>query len=352
MAVAVIVARGPPVYAQGAAPGTAPPAPALPTPMPANEFLDRSFIFYGAPWSGPAGHRVPLVFEASISPHFYLYDSLASRTPFGASGFAWSLVMTLQTRLRMTASESSPIRMPSYMPRLEVQFFRIWAPSAAEMEARARAERSPTFALLGVTVGINHHSNGQSGCAYDPTDAVADGTPACERLIPPPSTADLADLLNRTNGNFATNYVSVDLGYRRGQVGPANQILRSWTAALRGELHIPTPGGLLPSEADLYGRWRVRALGEYLREFGWGRLRFEGAFELVPDAAAAVVPYRLWAEVDLSFPRAGGVGLFARWYSGQDYYNAFFVDRLDQAQFGLLFDLSPMLPFAPRPTGR
>ena len=161
----------------------------------------------------------------------------------------------------------------------------------------------------------------------------------------------IGGLLNRTNGNFATNYLSADFRYRRGSLDGSEHIVWSWTAGLRAEFHVPMPGGLTPAEADIYGRWRVRAMGEYLRELSWARLRVEASLQYVPVAANAVVPYILAGEADLIFPSAGGLGVFVRAVIGQDYYNAFFVDRLDQVQFGLLFDLSPSLTFGGRPSG-
>src|SRR6187399_285125 len=83
---------------------------------PPQVFLERSYIVWGAPPTGPEGKDPWLLFEAGVAPHFFLYEDLSDRLRSGVSGFAIAVPFTFETILRMFAVASSPVRMPSYMP--------------------------------------------------------------------------------------------------------------------------------------------------------------------------------------------------------------------------------------------
>jgi hypothetical protein len=44
----------------------------------------------------------------------------------------------------------------------------------------------------------------------------------------------------------------------------------------------------------------------------------------------------------------GGAGLFVRYYRGQDYYNASFLENINRVQFGMTFLQAKFLAFARR----
>ncbi|MBL8603047.1 MAG: hypothetical protein JNK72_14075 [Myxococcales bacterium] len=306
--------------------------------QPAALFLERNRIFQSLPHPGRPGARPTLLFEAEVAPHFFLHEGLSGAlrsTPMGRWGWAFAGSLTVVTRLRMVDPErSSPVRMPSFMPRAQLQVFFFQMPNL-----RGPAPRywlvSPSFALA-------HHSNGQDGCTFDSArrdDAL------CQMNIP---ARDLAAQLNRQSGDFSTNYLWATLHAQRGWVNPhSGAVARSVTASVELELHPLSmgPGGISVETARRYGQTRLRFGAEYLEEFGTLRGRAQLGVERAFGAHPEVRPYRVWAEVAITSHRWHGFGGFARVHLGQDYYNAFYVDQLNTLQLGVLWDLSPRLRF-------
>ena len=312
---------------------------------PPQVFLERSYIIWGAPPTGPSEKNPRLLFEAGVAPHFFIYENLSDRLARGVSGFAWALPFTFETTLRMFAVESAPVRMPSYMPRIRGQLFYTWIPTQADRDRRNRAGEPLGFRILGITAGLNHHSNGQEGCRYQ---REVDGSVQCVDDEAQPDSAELADLLNRRGADFGTNYLSVAVDYRWGELTEHDYIASSWELGLQGELH-PVGflvGGMDRQTADTYGQVRLRARIEATQGAVCWKLREQLGIVNAFGGGDDVFPATMWLEGAATRPDRGGLGGFVRVVYGRDYYNAFFVDEIFQFQAGLTFEQGAPLEFS------
>lgn len=98
------------------------------------------------------------LFEAQLPLHLFLHDGLDRRRLMNDGGFGAALTFSFIITLRMETAQSTPIRPPSYLPRLRLQLVEI-LPLAARRPGRADR--------LVISLGLvgAHYSNGQSGCA-------------------------------------------------------------------------------------------------------------------------------------------------------------------------------------------
>jgi hypothetical protein len=313
---------------------------------PPQLFLERSYIVWGAPPTGPQGKDPWLIFEAGVAPHFFIYENLSDRLRSGVSGFALTIPFTFETVLRMFAVKSSPVRMPSYMPRIRVQLLYVWAPTEDDRRRRAKEQEPLRFRILGLTPGLNHHSNGQEGCRYEREVA---GQVECVDSTISSDSAELPALLNRHGADFATNYLSLAADYRWGVLTDNDLIDHSWEVGLLAEVH-PLgflPGGMDRQTAETYGPLRVRARGEAAQALGRWNVREQLGTTVAFGGGREVFPATMWLESAATRPDRGGLGAFARLIYGRDYYNAFFVDKNFQIQLGLTFEQGGTIQFEP-----
>ncbi len=305
--------------------------------------LERSHI------SHPPGQG--LVFEAQLAPQIVVAQTLngifASGLVAADRGPHWGygVVLSPMVRLRMIDEASQPVRTPSYMPHGVLQLFRVRNLGGGARESRLRRGPFETWTLQAT---LSHHSNGQDGCLYSSQSITlaADGSAACQFLSglgPDPTT------LNVSDGSFSTNFVRSGLFYRRlylgGDEGPAgvdDAVGGTWYAGATVEAHRSflvdwMPGKIPPDQQELYGSWRWRLLaGLALRDGGRlsGGHFIDVVFERYPDAADVLTKWSFSAEYIRSFERFGGWGLYARYFTGQDYYNLGFGRKLNRFSVG------------------
>jgi hypothetical protein len=344
------------------------PAPADPTTgtdtigaplrLPPTEFLEASYLLNALPsvepnptGFGPEGKRSAnalwLIFEASPTLHLFLWNRLDDLTRGGAPGWAFVPSLTMATRFRFLRTASVPVRTPSYLLRANLQVF------FARFPFKEDHERITKFRETAVMFQAGHHSNGQEYCPFT-AGHVDRECPEWEGDRPDPSGANLV------NGDFGTNYVVGSMHRRWVTAIDGNGYAReSWATGGALELNFGGFGGLKGPTAEFYGAHRLRMTAERLeltdriggREIpvSCGHLRISGGVELIGGTGRGIAPYRVWAEVSRNVLRWGGSGLFARFFSGQDYYNINYVNRIDyQIQAGLIIDLSPPLFFSDR----
>lgn len=308
------------------------------------ELLERSYILNALPRD-----ELQLAFEAQIAPNLILFQNIDRRLYFrsnqfyGSSresvhAFSWSL--TPMVRIRMFADPSFPVRTPSYMPRTTLQYFNIRrAEASKESSEQARFQQPVRMWIANLT--LSHYSNGQDGCFFVEQERVND---TCFPVsLPNPSGLTV----NRVSGSFSTNFVQVQVAYKRVWTQAVeNQTWRSVDKSLMiglgGEVHTTVgPGGLIDALEDRkYGTRRARIFARYEHYHrGWGRgyrwLEITG--EAMNEHPDGVWPARVAVEGAWTFDRLGGLGVFGRYYAGQDYYNLAFVDNLNLFQLGLVF---------------
>lgn len=235
--------------------------------------VEPSYVGFGG---GPG--LDPLILEASLVPHFSVLPG------------AWPLAVILTPKivLRMLAEESIPVRTPSYMPQGTAY---VWFTQSFDEP------------VVYAGFGLVHHSNGQSGPFF-----AADGSN------------------NHESGDFATNYFEFSLS----RVTRSERLF-GW-ASISLEWY---PGfGQSPELDDRYGDLRFEIASKIVR-----RLALDGSFDVGIGAIVgdfrpsstkgwqkALERFPIWVRYTSNLPQTS-VGLFARAYVGQDYYNVWF-DRL------------------------
>lgn len=109
--------------------------------QPLIHHLERSNIFLNVP-----NGRTHTAYEAQLAPSFAFRQSLprANARVFDSqqrAHFATSLTFTMLVRLRQTTESSSPVRTPSYMPKLTFQLFRVKRADAATVAEVRKGSR-------------------------------------------------------------------------------------------------------------------------------------------------------------------------------------------------------------------
>ena len=304
--------------------------------------LDRSYVFVSVPTSG-------LTFEAWLAPHLPFWqnlqeraDSLLSAEP-GTRVWARSLSATPMVRLRMYNEVSNPVRTPSYMPRGQVQAFRMRNLSTSPDE---RLRNRGPIEVVTLTGMVGHHSNGQDGCLF--ADEIRDGDGECQAPGNPPSEHGTEGPVNKTNGSFSTNYLRAGVDYERMRL-ENNRSKRQAKVGGFVEWH---PVGFLKAGAidenlhALYGPLRVEGHMEFVRS-DWqfcGAARALASALWIHDGPPDVPAVALTLEAACVFRRTGW-GIFVRGYRGQDYYNLGFLESIARLQVGVTWDQERFLHF-------
>jgi hypothetical protein len=217
--------------------------------------------------------------------------------------------------------------------------------------------RGPIEMWLVNAIPFGHHSNGQNGCLFR-GQARIDGE--CEP--PPPATVTESDV-NTENGSFSTNYIRVALEYRRLYPNGDDPIdlraitRREWGVSGSVEFN---PTGYVGGSIDetlrpLYGPTRFGMSGDVVagnfripiwpsKRLNCGRAWAEGGVMFISGGAPSVENV-VTIETACLPAGWGGTGLFVRYYRGQDYYNAAFLQNISRLQFGLTFLQSRFLAF-------
>jgi hypothetical protein len=321
---------------------------------PSPLFLEDTYVGILRPHKGT-------MYEARPALHIFVggsTDSLYSTVlaPKGGWGRGSMWVITPMFRIRQMRGdvvESSPVRTPSFMPRIV-----LWQ----TLRARRLGSLSGRT-ILGVTHGprlaFSHYSNGQAGCFLfserkepDPHDPKKLN---CRRVdsLPP-----AADSLNVVDGSFSTWYLTGGWNFRLTWYDAGSDTpVRTVSAVFTVDWHSPAFLGIGGMDAQLeryYGRFRPAL------ELAWRetvldqsplpvRVRLVGEGEWVTRRPTGIPPLRYSLTASVTVPRAYGAGVFARIHRGQDYYNIALAERLHGLQFGVVFDLDRdlQLPYVP-----
>jgi hypothetical protein len=295
-----------------------------------------------------------LVFEAQIAPDIRIVDNFGTALPRVLENdrprvFAYSVFGTFLTRLRMFDEASNPVRTPSYMPKATIQLAWMKNRSTADPDDGEKFLKGPIEMWLASVIPFGHHSNGQNGCLFREQVRI-DGD--CQPEFP---AAVGPDDVNRENGSFSTNYIRFGVEYRRlfpdgdDPVDIRAITRREW--GIGGSVELNPSGYIGGSISDtlkpLYGPTRYRVTADIavanwrapipgIDRINCGRAWAEAAATFIQGAADSV-------DNVLAFEAAclpagwGGAGLFVRYYRGQDYYNAGFLENINRVQFGVTF---------------
>jgi hypothetical protein len=303
-----------------------------------------------------------LAFEAQLAPDVRIVDNVSRQLervldPGRPRVFAYSVYGTFLVRLRMFDTTSSPVRTPSYMPKGTVQL--AWLKNLSTADPATTPEtlmNGPIEMWLVSAIPFGHHSNGQDGCLFTTQERIDD------ECVPEPPPNPGPETVNKLDGSFSTNYIRVGVQYRR--LYPAGDdpvdiraiTRREWGVGANLELN---PSGYLGGSISdtlrpLYGptRYGFRAdvvVGNWrppvLRRLTCGRAWADLSLKVIQGAAESVDPVAVAAEAACLPGSWGGAGLFVRYYRGQDYYNASFLENINRVQFGVTFMHGKFLAF-------
>jgi hypothetical protein len=302
-----------------------------------------------------------LVFEAQIAPDVKIVDNFRGALDNALDSkkrhFAYTVFGTFLTRLRMFDEASNPVRTPSYMPKATIQL--AWMKNVSDRDPEAEPVefiKGPIDMWLVNVIPFGHHSNGQNGCLFVQQTRI-DG----ECQPQPPPSANPEDV-NRENGSFSTNYIRMGLEYRRMYlVGDYPDELRAVSQrewGIGGSLELNPSGYIGGSISDtlrpLYGPTRYRITADVvagnwrfpvLRKVNCGRAWTDASLTFITGAAPTVDTVATSIEAACLPEGWGGAGVFVRYYRGQDYYNAAFLENINRLQFGLTFLQGKFLAF-------
>jgi hypothetical protein len=311
---------------------------------------DGTYVFQHIPHSD-------LVFEGQIAPRIIIVDSISRATRdvlLDNKPAIWSYQVstTPMVKLRMFDETSNPVRTPSYMPKATVQLARFRNISTETDSDADGFNRGPIEMWLIDMIPFGHHSNGQNGCLF--TSEARDEEGDCVEVTPTPEKT-----VNKENGSFSTNYIEAMAFYGRmgldsdGAAAGDFATRWEWRAGLGLQLNPKgyVGGSIKPSLYELYGPTRILLAASAARRGLWrcGRAAAETRLQFMtnnhPDLPATI------AQVEgACFPSGwGGAGIFLRLYTGQDYYNLGFADKITRLQFGVTLQRDQLLSFRVKP---
>ncbi|MCF8347177.1 MAG: phospholipase A [Bacteroidales bacterium] len=235
------------------------------------------------------GNLAPLLFEANVVPNLFIRKSKNARL-MG--------VLTPQIILRMYQEESSPVRTPSYIPQVTIYY---------ALEANPIKSQHTLFGR------IAHHSNGQEGDFYLPDSNI-----------------------NLISGNFSTNFAQAGLIFNRQN--------KTFNAAqfFSTSLEVHPPGWSLDEMDGKYSmvRWH-NALSIY-------KIPLHQKQEMQKTPSISMKAEAMWMfgkvndwsametdRLNLNFTFfyhpsfLEDIGLFVEFYSGVDYYNIYFNEKVE-----------------------
>ncbi|WP_059435649.1 hypothetical protein [Anaeromyxobacter sp. PSR-1] len=294
------------------------------------------------------------LFEAQLPLHLFLYDGLDRRRLMNDGGLGLALTFSFIGTLRMETSQSTPIRPPSYLPRLRLQLVDV-LPLASS--GATRADR------LLVSVGLiaAHHSNGQKGCALRDGALLPGATSDFDCGWPP--GVPPSNELNLDSGSFTEHVLGAELllrwlsfpasgGASRG--GVTTKLGFDWNVpcsfsgciepAMRHRHGETAIRWLASGELEITGRHRAIPLRRRMASDARLRLTASGAVHL--GFGRGHSPYGD-AAFDLAyvthFDHGGSGGPFVRYHRGHDPLNIRFEERWDVWMIGYLVEFTAPL---------
>jgi hypothetical protein len=322
--------------------------------LPHYEYLEDSYVGYFLPRAGPAGDS-PLAFDAQAATHLFLlnqWHKVERTSSPGSMASVWSWDVSFLLHLRMVADHSAPVRPPSYIPGMHVQWFGLWKGS------------SRTVHELETEVGLTHHSNGQQQCSFVDGE-VAQGNPSPKDECIDPRTVKEGDSLrhnvNYRSGDFSTSYGTIGMHYGFLTLGGDRYMISRYSVgAVYQENFVAHhdgflgefPGAMNPDQAWMYGihrarfdaqaRWHVGAPFTDLA----GVLSATVSYELMWNTRPPIPGSRTIGELSYTVDGLHGLGVFVRGYSGQDDMNILYAaGRTNMVAFGLTWNTSPAVRY-------
>lgn len=272
-----------------------------------------------------------ILFDARPIARYHVYNDMSKKN-LRVESVGRAFYVSFRPHLRMYNSQSNPVRTPSYKIALGSQWSKLFHKS------NTRAQQ------LAISLESGHYSNGQPNCFL--SDQILDGTPACDSLYQTIANGeDIASLVNRSSGNFSTNWTELILQYKWVKADPENYAENMSHSLRLGYTHYHDRfiifgkfGGYSENDIKLYGSHFFHGFYEYNSYFMFNDKPVDflasQSFDLLTNADPRIPKLRAVTKVVL-FPFGSDLGVFAAVINGRDNYNIRFVDDVTQFQIGL-----------------
>ncbi|MEX2656406.1 MAG: hypothetical protein WD272_02730 [Balneolales bacterium] len=264
----------------------------------------------------------PILFEANPAVNYSFVNNIQYNLETGEP-YGYAAYFSYKPQVRMYASVSKPVRMPSYRIQPGFQYIHrlgnvIQKDPSVSMPRRSR--------FLSIAIESGHYSNGQNRCAF--SASLEDGSEGCIDIYRSiNSSTNLSDLLNRSSGNFSTNLTEVVVSYQYNKhtlrddngIPLVSRRIYFGTVMYHEFFSLVMPvrfGGYSDEDIDLYGKWRFHISYEQLNilnDRGPGEHARYGVFntkvEYILNPHPHVVPVRIetsyeyypWSGSDIGF---------------------------------------------------
>lgn len=275
-----------------------------------------------------------MLFEAKPIVRYRLKNTIQSQIRLEENSSFASWYLLFAPHIRMYNENSEPVKMPSYIVSLGHQ--KGW---------KYKNESNTEDHVLAYAFESGHYSNGQSGCAF--STQFSDGSTDCNNIynaVNSDPSADLTQLMNRTNGHYQTNYTSLFFNFRRffikdDSYNKSYSMTLYYTLYHRNMFFLVNYGGFSDNDIQIYGRHRFGV--DFSRSWYGPRdmvFRMSQKFGFIAGSHNHVTNYRSETSLTLyPFPERVNLGFKAAHVFGHDDYNLRFVDNVSQFTLGVVF---------------
>lgn len=268
-----------------------------------------------------------ILFDAKPVVYYSFFNNMRDRMQNSPHKRSDAAYITFQPHIRMYAENSKPVKMPSYRVLLGWQ----------------QLYKTPNNNFFAWAIESGHYSNGQSGCAFDHDSE--DESDACVAIYQSiTNETNLADLLNRTNGNFSTNTTKLSFNFRFNNLNQndkpykVHSFTASWELYHNRFLGLFDFGGYNDFDIKIYGRNRFGLGYEFIHTYeSKFRYSLSQQIELIQGAHDSVEALRSESTITV-YPFNKSMGIFASYVYGHDNYNYRFLDSGNQFVIGITWD--------------
>ena len=275
-------------------------------------------------WRSPMNKNEALVFDAQPTLYYQFFNTYLNQEKRNKH----AIYAIFKTHIRMFQGESFPIKTPSYKGFFGYQHSFKWGNNH-----------------FNLALETGHYSNGQSGCAW--AENIKDGTDECKVARAAISDQDdLAKLLNRSSGNFATNLTRFSIQYVIPKIKESAtkdlELAHRFTLGYsKNHKAFAFPFNFSSGKGDIQiiGNQTISLSSESFFSLNENfDLSIKNKLDYIDDVHPSINPWRYNFTVNF-FPKEWVTAFFMAFTSGHDNYNYRIVDSGNQFSVGVRWDL-------------
>jgi hypothetical protein len=237
-----------------------------------------------------------LIFESNIVAHFVVNQP------------SWPVALVLSPKIvvRMFNQESTPVKTPSYMPRVTAYFW---------FQREVRASPAVYGSLM-----LSHHSNGQSGNFFDDQGNI-----------------------NHDTGSFSTNYLELSAYFTgfSGRWFGWSQLSLEWHPGFNEDRELKGRYGLVRAHVASTVLANLPLKGQLTIGLSAILDRFQHTTQS-GQFLRQLERFPISARYTITLPGID-LGLYVGYYLGHDYYNIYFDRFIHTVQLGVSGGVTPSL---------